>query len=389
MQLAQDFTIGLEEELFLVDGQSYQPCQRWPEPLVEFCSTDGGQSFTQEYLRAQIELVTRPHAELAALSADYLNLRQRIVTKASAAGVAVMAASTHPEAQWREQSANTGERYDLLQESLQITADRLLVAGMHIHIGVMNPKKRLTILNHLIPYLPIVLALTSSSPFWGGYDTGLNSYRVSVLSNLPRAGLPPVFDSLEAYEGYVTTLVDAGLIKNARELWWDARLSARFPTIEVRLADTCTSSKDSLSVVALLQTLVRYIARQLPNDPNLHHNVLLSKDNRWLAQRYSLKDGYLLSPTSTRGQDSFQTIISRLLEVLLPDANALGVASELSHCETILHEGTSADKQRVLYYQKRAEGLSEKQALREVSRYLVRQTSVQTAVSYVELDVSQ
>ncbi len=246
---------------------------------------------------------------------------------------------------------------------------------MHIHIGVDDMNQRLKLMNELCYYLPIILALTTSSPFWVGQDTGLGSYRATVLSGLPRAGLPPVFDDVEHYQAYIQHMVAAGAIESAKELWWDLRLSARFPTVEMRIADTCTSQQDALAIAALMKSLARYLLEKPSSSKQtLESQHLCAKENRWRAQRYPVAEAQFLMCDHSH-LVSLKTWVSELLEQLQPHAEALECEHYLAHCHSMVEQGTSADRQRQLYTQSKAQGERDEQAVHQVIQSLIKETS--------------
>ena len=204
-------------------------------------------------------------------------------------GCSPIDASTHPFAQWQSQKHNDKDRYNVLAEGMQVVARRLLTCGMHVHIGIDDDDLRIELLNQLSYFLPHLLTLSTSSPFWGGHDTGLKTYRLSVFDELPRTGPPESFSSFAEFQRTVALMVQAGLIGDATKLWWDVRPSARFPTIEMRITDMCPLLEDAVSIAAIFQCLCRMIWR--PRAENKRWRAyprMLIAENRWHAQRYGL-----------------------------------------------------------------------------------------------------
>jgi carboxylate-amine ligase len=366
-------TVGLEEEMWLVDKLTGDLCEDWPARLLSGCNKDKPNQIVREFMTSQAELITKPCDTIEGLACDLMGLRRYMITEAEKYGLALMASSTHPTALWQEQHANLSKRYRALQETLQMSASRMLVAGMHVHIGIEDRAMRLKLHNQMIPFLPYILALTSSSPFWAGKDSGFNSYRLSVINGLPRSGLPPLFQTLKDYDSYVNRLISTQIMSSGRELWWDMRLSARYPTIEVRVGDTCTSIKDALAIAALIQVLMRFFLRGKLSSKSLLEKYRVALENRWRAQRYSILDGKLLSQEA-ECLAPFSTLITELLDLLVEDARELGSLPHLLHCRHILEKGTSADKQRQLFESQKGEGKSEHEAFKKVKLFLINET---------------
>ena len=240
------FTIGIEEEYLLVDRASRDLVQRsagrhcWSE-----CQALLQSQVMPEFLRSQIEVGTAVCQQPAEARADLARLRRRPWPRSPARyGLAPIAASTHPFADWNQQKPH---RQGALQHRWRAIcrrpARRLVICGMHVHVGIEDPELRIDLMSQIAYFLPHLLALSTSSPFWHGEDTGLKSYRMAVFDELPRTGLPELFDSWGEYERHLKALVKAGLIEDGSKLWWDVRPSVRFPTLEMRITDVCTRAR--------------------------------------------------------------------------------------------------------------------------------------------------
>ena len=254
-------TVGIEEEYLLVERTSRDLAAEPPESMLAECEARLEGRVAPEFLRAQIEVATRPCATVAEARADLAHLRATVAQVSGEHGLAPIAASTHPFARWQEQRQVHKERYDALARDLQAVARRLLICGMHIHIGVDDDDLRIDLMNQMSYFLPHLLALTTSSPFWIGEDTGLKSYRLTVFDALPRTGLPDYYESYGEYQRVVDQLIQGGLMADATKLWWDLRPSARFPTLEIRITDVCTRLDDAAAVAALTQCIVSMLYR--------------------------------------------------------------------------------------------------------------------------------
>ena len=247
----QPFTVGIEEEYLLVDRETRDLATDPPAGLMKECERRLRERVMPEFLKAQIEVGTGVCRNLAEARRDLSELRRTVVEVADGYGLAPIAAGTHPFASWEAQKLTDKERYNVLARDLQGVARRLLICGLHVHVGIDDDDLRIDLMNQVAYFLPHMLALSTSSPFWKGEETGLMSYRLSVFDGLPRTGLPDSFDSYAEYQRLVAAMVQAGLIEDATKLWWDVRISARFPTLEMRLTDVCTRLDDALSIAAL------------------------------------------------------------------------------------------------------------------------------------------
>ncbi|MFQ5959146.1 MAG: carboxylate-amine ligase, partial [Alphaproteobacteria bacterium] len=237
--------VGIEEEYLLVDRTSRDLASDPPESMLAECEAQLQGQVAPEFLRAQIEVGTRPCRTVREARADLAHLRTTVARVAERHGLAPIAASTHPFARWEKQQYVEKERYRMLARDLQAVARRLLICGMHVHVEVDDNDLRIDLMNQMTYFLPHLLTLSTSSPFWGGEDTGLKSYRLTVFDALPRTGLPDRYESFGEFQRVVGQLISAGLIEDATKLWWDLRPSARFPTLEMRIADVCTRLDDA------------------------------------------------------------------------------------------------------------------------------------------------
>lgn len=381
-----ELTIGVEEELFLVNKNTGALSEKGPEPLWDICHKAFPDQIIHEFLSGQVELVSKPAETITQLHEDAYQLRAFLIHACQPFDLTAMASSTHPTALWRDQKTTPSTRYEKLSDELKISTDRMLVCGTHIHIGVSDRKQRLRLYNELIYFLPLILSLTTSSPFWAGHDTGMQSYRATIVNGLPRAGLPPTFCDIDAYQRYLCHMIDAGAISSAKDLWWDVRLSANFPTVEVRIGDTCTDLEDLMAVAAFVQSLSRYLLSGSEIDKSLLDiRHLCTKENRWRAQRYSQAKNVFLV-TGSKTLQKADLVLDAMLEHLWPHAIALGCVEYLQHCKHIYRRGTSADLQRARFAKAIKAGESIEDALQIVSQHLIAQTAVlRNPMKYTEL----
>ena len=285
-----------------------------------------------------------------------------------------MASGTHPLALWHEQKQTPKERYNEVMADLQMVGFRDMLCGMHVHVEVPDPARRVEIMYRTFPFLPLLLALSTSSPFWQGHRTGLHGYRLAAYDELPRTGFPPLFKTLEEYQNYVDTLVSAQVIKDASYIWWVIRPSLQHPTLELRIADVCTRLDDAICIAAIFRCLVRHLVEQTDINADLSAiGRAIAVENKWRAQRYGTAVSFV-------DQQSMQakpiaTVLEDLLGRLADDAEALSCASEVAHAREILKRGSSADEQLKIYGNARMEDRSRQAALKEVVDWLCKETT--------------
>jgi carboxylate-amine ligase len=366
-------TIGIEEEYLLVDLESRDLCSEPPEDFMRRCREVLGEHVTPEFLRCQIEVGTPVCESLADVRRELAFFRRSIAAEAKAHGIGLMAASTHPFADWRAQVTTDKERYTQLAADLRTVVLRQLICGMHVHVGVPDEDLRIDLHGQLVYFLPHFLALSASSPFWRGRSTGLKSYRTAISVELPRAGLPQTFSSAAEYRRMVELLVKLGRIEDASKIWWDIRPSAKFPTLELRIPDVCTRLDDGISIAALYYTTLHMlIGLRRQNQRWRQYLPALVAENRWLAQRHGV-GGELID--FGRGETvPFADLVEELIALVAIEANAIGCRAEVERARTIAAEGTSADRQLAVFFSAVEAGHSEEAALRAVVDHLVAET---------------
>ncbi|MCY3814022.1 MAG: carboxylate-amine ligase [Gammaproteobacteria bacterium] len=367
-------TLGVEEEFFLVDPESRDLIAD-PDPAIfEACAAARGpHNVVHEFLRSQIETSTRVCTSIADVRDALIETRSIVIDAAERHGARAMAASMHPFADWREQAPTAKERYERFAMTYQEAVRRLTVGGMHIHAGFGTPDSRIRVMTALRRHLPALHALSGSSPFNGGRETGFKSYRLTVMGALPRTSLPPPLGSLHDYEALVEGYRALDFIGDGSELWWDMRPSASYPTIELRICDICTGIEDAVAVAALYACLVRKLARldaegALPAEPATE----IIAENRWLAARYGVLA--FLGNVEGGGRVDIDDYVGGLIDNLAEDAHALDCEAELDRIRDIIREGTSADRQIDLYRLRRLEDDDETTALRAVVDAIVAET---------------
>jgi carboxylate-amine ligase len=366
-------TIGIEEEYLLVDRETRDLVNDPPKALMEACARALGEHVSPEFLRCQIEIGTPVCRTIGEARHELARMRRVIAEEAGKHNLAPIAASTHPFADWHIQMNTDKDRYNKLARDMQVVARRLLICGMHVHLGVDDEPLRIDLFNQLPYFLPHLLALSTSSPFWGGERTGLKSYRLAVFNELPRTGLPPTFADVSEYHRTVQTLVAVGEIEDGTKIWWDLRPSARFPTLEMRITDLCTRLDDAMAVAALYRCLARMLFRlRRSNQRWRSYSSFLINENRWLAQRFGAS-GELID--FGRGEKvPFRDLIEEAITVTAEDAAALGCETEIAGARRIVTDGTSADRQIAVFEAAVAAGASKEQALRDVVDLLIAET---------------
>ncbi len=369
------FTFGVEEEFFLVDPESRDLLVD-PDPgIFAACEeTCGPHKVVRELLRTQVETNTRICDSVADVRTALRETRRVVVEAAEKHGAAVMAASTHPFAAWRAQAITPKDRYERFALAFQEAVRRFLIGGMHIHAGFGSPDSRIRIMTAIRRYLPLLHALSASSPFNAGHDTGFKSFRLNLVGNLPRTSLPGPLWSRAAYDELLASYRSMEFVNDGSELWWDIRPSHAYPTIELRICDICTRLEDAVAIVALYASLIRRLLRQdqdgaLPPEPPTE----IIAENRWLAQRYGVV-AFFGDTARGGGRVDIEDYAAELVEELAGDAHALGCENEIRRALTIIREGAGADRQLDLFRLRRLEGDTEEEALRRVVDLVLAET---------------
>ncbi len=370
---APSLTMGVEEEYLLVDRETGALAVDPPHELMQKCEEVLGARVTGEFLRSQIEVGTAICKDIGEARAQLRELRGTIARVAADYGLAPIAASTHPFAEWHDQRHTDKDRYDTLARDMQAVGRRLLICGMHVHCGIEDEDSRVDLMNQVSYFLPHLLALSTSSPFWQGESTGLMSYRLTVFDALPRTGVPERLESFGDYQRLVNRLVGAGLIEDGSKIWWDIRPSSRFPTLEMRMTDVCTYVEDSLTIAALYQSLLSMLARLRRDNQRWRiYPSMCVAENRWRAQRYGVTD--TLVDFGKGAQVPYPELLQEIVDLVSADAAALGCLAEVSRAREIAEHGTSAQKQLKVFEDAAAAGASPDEACRAVVQWLIAET---------------
>jgi carboxylate-amine ligase len=332
-----------------------------------------GDQVKREFLTSQVELVTQPCRDIAAARAELKHLRRAASDIAGEFGLAIVAADTHPFAGYESTTPTDRERYKILARDLQGVGRRLLICGMHVHCALDDNELRIDLMSQIAYFLPHILALSTSSPFWRGEDTGLKSYRIAVFDELPRTGIPEQFDSWGEYQRHVDMLVKTGLIEDASKLWWDVRPSVRFPTLEMRITDVPTLLEDTLTIAAFYVCILRMLWRlKRANQRWRRYAAMLIGENRWRAQRYGFDQGLV---DFGKGEVvPFAHLLEELIQLVAPESQRFGSTREIARAREILVRGTSAHRQTAIYADAIAAGASRQEALFAVVDWLIVET---------------
>jgi carboxylate-amine ligase len=341
-----DYKIGIEEEYFLVDAATKSVSRAMPEGFLDAAKKATGGQIMGEFLQSQVEAVTLPHTDIKTAREELRHLRQTVAKIAADHGLAILAAGTHPTADWGRSQQTEGDRYDAVMDDLQMVGQRNMLCGLHVHVELPDPDERVDVMTRMLPYLPLFIALATSSPFWRSRPTGLKGYRLAAYDELPRTGVPELFHTKEEFDAYVEALVKAGVMQDSSYIWWSMRPSLKHPTLELRAPDVPTLVDDSIAIAALYRAL----ARRLTRNPSLNANLnavsrAIVVENKWRAQRYGVRGSFV----GEGGAISVADMVAQVIDETADDAEALGCYSEMRRCRTIVGAGTSADAQIAVF----------------------------------------
>jgi len=341
------FTLGIEEEFQIVDPESRELRSHVSEFLDEGKMILGEQ-IKPEMIQSMIEVGTGICKNIQEARADISNLRGVIASLAEKNGLRIAAASTHPISRWQDQKIFDDERYELLVQELQTVARSLLIFGLHVHVGIPDRERQIHIMNASRYFLPHILALTTSSPFWMGHNTGLKSYRSEIFKQFPRTDIPDHFDSYPGFQRYVDLLVKTGCINDGKKIWWDCRPHPFFPTLEFRICDIPTRVDDTVAIAALFQAIVAKLTKLIEKNLGFRlYRRMLIQENKWRAVRWGL-DGKMID-FGKQKEVPTRDLVLELLDFVDDVLDDLGSRKEVEHIHTILERGTSADEQLRVY----------------------------------------
>ncbi|MEN5083654.1 carboxylate-amine ligase [Bosea sp. TWI1241] len=367
------YRFGIEEEYFLSDADSRGAMRKIAPRFMDAAQAAFPDELQREMLQSQIEVATPVCETMQQARARLSRLRSGLSDIAREHGMLLLACGTHPTAVWVNQRVTEARRYDSIMRDLQMLGSRNQLCGLHVHVELPDEDERISIMVRILPYLPLLLALSTSSPFWQGRRTGLMGYRLCAYAELPRTGLPELFADAADYRAYVDTMVASGAIRDASFIWWAIRPSLNHPTLELRVADSCTRLDDTLAVTALYRCLVRHLSRKPALNAGLTAaSRAIAAENIWRAQRYGLHGGFVCE--SRRSLRSLREVLDEVLDMLAEDAVILGCSSDLAACRRIAIEGTSADAQLAIFEEGRAGPGGQAAGMRAVVDWLASQT---------------
>jgi len=343
------YRFGIEEEYFLADAATRGTPAADAARRFHVMAGDRLPGVGREVLQAQIEVQTEPGTDLVAARDRLRFCRQTLGALGRELGLLVFSSGTHPRLCWPEQELSEGDRYTRMVAEYGILAARNMVCALHVHVEVARPDERAALMGRLVPYLPVLLALSASSPFWEGRHTGLASYRMAAYREWPRSGLPARFDDDADYTRFLRIMTGSGAIPDASFLWWAVRPARAFPTLELRVCDACPDVDDAVAITALYRCLVRLLERR----PEIHArlsgtSLAVAAENFWRAQQGGV--GARLIDEQAGALTPLAAHADTLLQAVAEDADALGCAGVLAGVRDIVARGTGADRQREVWH---------------------------------------
>jgi glutamate---cysteine ligase / carboxylate-amine ligase len=371
--VARMYTVGMEEEYFLFDAKTRHALRRANRTFLSQAQKQLGDHVMTEMLQLQIEVATPPCANMAEARAHLSHYRRTLGQMAAEYRLGLAAMGTFPLAYWPEQMVTPKARYGPIMDDLQMIGYRNMLCGMHVHVAVPDVDTRINLVMRLTPFLPLLLSLSTSSPFWQGHLTGLAGYRLAAYDELPRTGLPELFRTNEDYREFVAALTWANIIPDASYIWWAIRPSLNNPTIELRVADSCTRLDDAIAIAALFRCLVRALDRDRALNAGFDRvGRAITQENKWHAQRYGI--GATFVEPFSRFPLTVREWLDQALDFVAEDVAALDCTAEIEHLHTIVAGGTSADRQVDIFSKATAAGRRRLTALKEVVDWAAAET---------------
>lgn len=370
------YKFGIEEEYFLSDALTRSAVSSISSKFITAVRAEYPAEVQREMLQCQLEVAIAPTVDVAVARHTLLGLRQGLSSIASEHGLLLMASGTHPSATWLRQRVTAAARYDRIMRDLQMLGSRNQVCGLHVHVEVPDEDRRISIMGRILPFLPLLLALSTSSPFWQGHRTGLMGYRLAAYRELPRTGLPEVFENAADYRRYLDIMVAARAIENSGFVWWAIRPSRQHPTLELRVADSCTRLEDTIGIASLYRCLVRHLDSDLTLNANMSASSrAITAENIWRAQRYGIHAG--LVDEHTASMRPLGEVLEATLHLVEHDAHELGCLAEVQSLRDIMVRGTSADAQLAVFEEARNRLRQSELALGVVVDWLASETRAQ------------
>jgi glutamate---cysteine ligase / carboxylate-amine ligase len=341
------FTLGVEEEFQIIDGQTHE--------LRSYISKmmDDGKTVLRERVRAEmhqsvVEVGTGICKSISEVRSELTEMRLELDRLARKGGMNIVAAGTHPFSDWKNQEITPNPRYHVIVEDLQDIARGNLIFGLHVHVGIKDRETAIALANQIRYFLPHLLALSTSSPFWLGRATGQQSQRTLIFKRFPRTGIPPTFESYSQFMEYVDLLIRTNCIDNGKKIWWDVRVHHIFDTVEIRICDMPTNLNQELAIVSLIQALVAKLYLLLRRNMSWRHYMSpLVEENKWRASRYGIR-GKLID-FGQQKERPYEELLEEMIEFVSEASDMLGTTHEVANVRRILKEGTSAEKQLEVY----------------------------------------
>lgn len=379
MTVSNSYSVGIEEEFFIFDARTRRIVTRANKKFLAGARKRLGDRVRPELLQSQIEVLTPPCGSLAEAREHLSRNRIALAEEAAKQGLRIAALGTFPMAYWVDQVKTRKARYSAIMDDLQMLGLRNMLCGMHVHVEIPDPDRRVDLMMRLVPYLPLLLALSASSPFWQGHLTGLHGYRLAAYDELPRTGLPELFRTQVDFDAFVDALVNARIIPDASYIWWALRPSLKYPTLELRVADSCTRLDDAIGIAALYRCLLRALDRDPKRNSQFNRvGRAITYENKWHAERHGVGATFVepFRRAAIRTRDWLEEVMSLVVE----DAAALDCGDEVSHLRQVVRRGTSADEQIRIYEKSRAAGRKHLTALKDVVDWAARETT-ESAIS--------
>jgi len=341
-ELGRDLTIGIEQEFQIIDAQGELTAHI--DTLLAHAQPHFGEDVKAEMLQSVVEIGTQICANVTEARSELHRLRGGLVEILARDGLRLASAGTHPFSHWQDQRVTEAERYKMLEDEMQDLVRELLIFGTHVHVGIPDPELRIDIMNEARYFLPHLLALSTSSPFWLGRNTGLKSYRSVVWSRFPRSGIPPELSSYDELENLVQLLVKTNCIDDGKKVWWDMRPHHLYPTLEFRVCDAVTTIEEALCLAALTQAIcAKLLKLRWSNLGFRRYSPHLIAENKWRAMRHGVRGS--LIDFGREAEVPMADLVSELLEFVDDVVDELGCRTEASFAEEIVRAGTSADRQ--------------------------------------------
>ncbi|MAO84852.1 MAG: carboxylate-amine ligase [Myxococcales bacterium] len=364
-----DFSVGIEEEFFIVDPSTRALA---PGYMDLFAASENAGSdaieLKEELHTSVVEVGTPVCSDIDEARHEIAGLRGKLDRLARQVDLRIAAVSTHPFSRWEDQGITAGP-YQEITERFQDTLRANLICGMHVHVCLDDPDERIAVYNQARYFLPHLLALSCSSPFWQGRDTGLSSHRAELFKRLPRTGIPSTFQSWREYSDFIDDMVRLECVDSGARLWWDLRPSVKYPTLEFRICDLPMTVDETVAIAALIQALVARLAdHHRRNWSWRNYPVAFIQENKWRALRYG--SNAKMIDWGRKTQAPLSRLLEELIEFVEPEARRLGCMHEVVNCRRIMERGCGADRQRREYLQRGD--------LKGLVDYIIEQTTLNT-----------